>query len=97
MSVCVGVTVTYTYLSPGVGALSMRNHWSSYGHVFSFKVERISLMISRVYTQKVDCHEKKWYNIYIRKREKQSVKTKKKQKKAKKFLTGSLNYGIITE
>ena len=26
-------------------------------------------MISRVYTQKVDRQEKKWYNIYIRKRE----------------------------
>ena len=97
MSVCVGVAVTFTYLSLGVGALSMRNHWSSYGHVFDLVVEGISLMISRVYYQQLGVSRKLWYNIYIRKREKQNVKAKKSEKKWKKFLTGSHDYGIITE
>ena len=50
MSVYVGVAVTFAYLSRPVGALSMRNHWSSYGHVLLFMVEENSLMITRVYT-----------------------------------------------
>ena len=81
MSVYVGVTSTFSYLSRPVGALSMRNHWGSYGHVFILVVEEISLMISRVYYQQLGVSQKLWYNIYIRKRERQNVKTKKKQKK----------------
>ena len=46
MSVYVGVASTFAYLSRPVGALSMRNHWGSYGHVFDLVVEEISLMIT---------------------------------------------------
>ena len=45
MSVGVGVAVTFAYLSWPVGAVSMRNHWGSYGHVFILVVEEISSMI----------------------------------------------------
>ena len=83
MSVYVGVAVTFTYLSLGVGALSMRNHWSSYGHVFDLVVEEISLMISRVYYQQLGVSRKLWYNIYIRKREIQMSSEKKVKKNEK--------------
>ena len=83
MSVYVGVAVTFTYLSLGVGALSMRNHWSSYGHVFDLVVEGISLMISRVYYQQLGVSRKLWYNIYIRKREIQMSSEKKVKKNEK--------------
>mgnify|MGYP005691698593 CR=1 FL=1 len=45
MSVGVGVAVTFAYLSWPVGAVSMRNHWGSYGHVFILVVEENFLMI----------------------------------------------------
>ena len=77
MSVGVGVAVTFTYLSWRVGAVSMRNHWGSYGHVFDLVVEKISLMISRVYYQQLGDSRKLWYNIYIRKGERQNVRAKK--------------------
>jgi len=60
-------------------------------------VEEISSMISRVYYQQLGVSGKLWYNIYIRKRERQNVKREKKQKKRKKFLTAFLEYVIITE
>ena len=81
MSVGVGVAVTFAYLSWRVGALSIRNHWGSYGHVFDLVVEEISLMISRGYYQQLGVSRKLWYNIYIRKRERQNVKAKKSKKK----------------
>ena len=62
MSVCVGVASTFVYFSWRVGALSVRNHWGSYGHVFILVVEEISLMIPGAYTSKVDGTEKKCYN-----------------------------------
>ena len=80
MSVYVGVAVTFTYLSRGVGALSMRNHWGSYGHVFVLMVEENSLMISRVYYQQLGVSRKLWYNIYIRRREIQMSSEKKVKK-----------------
>tara|TARA_Y100000361_G_C10952498_1_gene234535 strand:+ start:261 stop:425 length:165 start_codon:yes stop_codon:yes gene_type:complete len=54
-------------------------------------------MISRVYYQQLGVLPKICYNIYIRKRESQNAKRKKSEKKQKKFLTGSQDYGIITE
>ena len=38
MSVNVGVAYTFAYLSLGVGALSMRNHYGSYGHIFDLGI-----------------------------------------------------------
>ena len=83
MSVGVGVASTFVYLSRGVGALSMRNHWGSYGHVFDLVVEEISLMISRIYYQQLGVSSKLWYNIYIRKREIQMSSEKKSKKNEK--------------
>ena len=80
---CVGVAYTFGYLSPGVGALSMRNHWSSYGHDLKLKGERNSSMISRVYYQQLGDSRKLWYNIYIRKREIQMSSEKKVEKNEK--------------
>jgi len=51
-------------------------------------------MISRVYTQKVDCHEKKWYNIYIRKRENMK-KVKKISFERGQRVTRTLGYGGV--
>ena len=54
-------------------------------------------MISRVYYQQLGVSQKLWYNIYIRKRERQNVKAKKNKKNEKKRLTVFFDYVIITE